>query len=152
MIRKKLLNDFDLHTILRLPTGIFYAQGVKANVLFFRKGTKTKDVWYYDYRTNIKHTLATNPIQRHHLDEFVECYNNRVETYSEENPDGRWRKYSYDELMARDKTSLDTTWLRTGEETVDYSLDELMSMIEEKSANIADAVSKLKEIIDTIEE
>lgn len=151
-IRKKLLNDFDLHTILRLPTGIFYAQGVKANVLFFRKGTKTKDVWYYDYRTNIKHTLATNPIQRHHLDEFVECYNNRVETYSEENPDGRWRKYSYDELMARDKTSLDITWLRTGEETVDYSLDELMSMIEEKSANIADAVSKLKEIIDTIEE
>jgi type I restriction enzyme M protein len=152
IIRKKLLNDFDLHTILRLPTGIFYAQGVKANVLFFRKGTKTKDVWYYDYRTNIKHTLATNPIQRHHLDEFVECYNNRVETYSEENPDGRWRKYSYDELISRDKTSLDITWLRTGEETVDYSLEELMSMIEEKSANIADAVSKLKEIIDTIEE
>ena len=106
----------------------------------------------YDYRTNIKHTLATNPIQRHHLDEFVECYNNRVETYSEENPDGRWRKYSYDELISRDKTSLDITWLRTGEETVDYSLEELMSMIEEKSANIADAVSKLKEIIDTIEE
>jgi type I restriction enzyme M protein len=96
--------------------------------------------------------LATNPIQRHHLDEFVECYYNRVETYSEDNPNGRWRKYSYDELISRDKTSLDITWLRTGEETIDYSLEELMTMIEEKSENIADAVIKLREIIDTIEE
>ena len=69
-IRKRLLADFNLHTILRLPTGIFYAQGVKANVLFFTKGTPTKDVWFYDYRTDIKHTLATNPMQRHHLDDF----------------------------------------------------------------------------------
>ena len=151
-IRKKLLADFDLHTILRLPTGIFYAQGVKANVLFFRKGEKTKEVWYYDYRTDVKHTLATNPIQRHHLDEFVACYKNRVETYSEENPNGRWRKYSFDELIARDKTSLDITWIRAGEETVDYSLAELMSIMEEKATNIAEAMSKLKEIINTIEE
>ncbi len=152
VIRKKLLTDFDLHTILRLPTGIFYAQGVKANVLFFRKGQKTKEVWFYDYRTNVKHTLATNPIQRHHLDEFVTCYRNRVETYSEQTPDGRWRKYGYDELMARDKTSLDISWLKAGDDTVDYSLAELMAMMEEKSANIAEAMSKLKEIIDTIEE
>lgn len=151
-IRKKLLADFDLHTILRLPSGIFYAQGVKANVLFFRKGEKTKEVWYYDYRTDVKHTLATNPIQRHHLDEFVACYKNRVETYSEENPNGRWRKYSFDELIARDKTSLDITWIRAGEETVDYSLAELMSIMEEKATNIAEAMSKLKEIINTIEE
>lgn len=151
-IRKKLLADFDLHTILRLPSGIFYAQGVKANVLFFRKGEKTKEVWYYDYRTDVKHTLATNPIQRHHLDEFVACYKNRVETYSEENPNGRWRKYSFDELIARDKTSLDIMWIRAGEETVDYSLAELMSIMEEKATNIAEAMSKLKEIINTIEE
>lgn len=151
-IRKKLLNEFDLHTILRLPTGIFYAQGVKANVLFFRKGTKTKDVWYYDYRTEVKHTLATNPIQRHHLDDFVACYHKREETYSEENPNGRWRKYSYKELIARDKTSLDIIWMRTGEDMVDYTLAELFSIMEEKSANIADAMSKLKEIIGNIEE
>ena len=89
-IRKRLLADFNLHTILRLPTGIFYAQGVKANVLFFTKGTPTKDVWFYDYRTDIKHTLATNPMQRHHLDDFVACYNNRTETYNADgNPNGR---------------------------------------------------------------
>ena len=74
VIRKKLLSEFNLHTILRLPTGIFYAQGVKANVLFFTKGSRTKDIWFYDYRTDVKHTLATNPMQRHHLDDFVSCY------------------------------------------------------------------------------
>ena len=74
-IRKKLLNDFNLHTILRLPTGIFYANGVKANVLFFTKGTKTKELWIYDYRTGVKHTLATNPLKRSDLDDFVACYN-----------------------------------------------------------------------------
>ena len=95
IIRKELLKNFNLHTILRLPTGIFYAQGVKANVLFFSKGTPTQDVWFFDYRTDIKHTLATNPMQRQHLDEFVECYQadnraNRKETYdAETNPNGR---------------------------------------------------------------
>ena len=73
-IRKRLLQDFNLHTILRLPTGIFYAQGVKANVLFFSKGQPTKEIWFYDYRTDIKHTLATNKLERHHLDDFVSCY------------------------------------------------------------------------------
>ena len=156
-IRKKLLTDFDLHTILRLPTGIFYANGVKANVLFFTKNSKTKEIWYYDYRTGIKHTLATNPIQRHHLDDFVKCYNpenhyNRKETWSPENSNGRWRKYTYEEIIARDKTSLDITWLKSGEETVDYSLTELMTMIEEKSQNILSAVNSLKDIIGNIEE
>ena len=100
VIRKKLLSEFNLHTILRLPTGIFYAQGVKANVLFFTKGGSTKDIWFYDYRTDVKHTLATNPMQRYHLDEFVLCYhaediNARVDTYhAETSPNGRWRKYT----------------------------------------------------------
>ena len=70
-IRKRLLQDFNLHTVLRLPTGIFYAQGVKANVLFFTKGEPTKNIWFYDYRTDVKHTLATNKLERHHLDDFV---------------------------------------------------------------------------------
>lgn len=120
VIRKKLLSEFNLHTILRLPTGIFYAQGVKANVLFFTKGSSTKDIWFYDYRTDVKHTLATNPMQRHHLDDFVSCYhaediNARVETYNAEtNLNGRWRKYTCDEVITRDKTSLDVSWIKQG--------------------------------------
>ncbi len=156
-IRKKLLSDFNLHTILRLPTGIFYANGVKANVLFFEKSGATKDIWFYDYRTEIKHTLATNPIKRHHLDEFVECYSaddvtKRTETYSEENPKGRWKKYSRADIEARDKTSMDITWIKSGDDAVDYSLAELMTIIETKSNNILSAVKSLKEIVGQIEE
>ncbi len=157
IIRKKLLTDFNLHTILRLPTGIFYANGVKANVLFFSKGSKTKDVWYYDYRTGIKHTLATNPLQRHHLDDFVKCYSydnllKREETYSAENPNGRWRKYSYNEIFSRDKTNLDISWMKSGEDSIDYSLPELMALIEEKSKNISSAVAELQKLIGGIAE
>ena len=157
VIRKKLLSDFNLHTILRLPTGIFYAQGVKANVLFFKKGEKTKDIWFYDYRTGIKHTLANNTMERHHLDDFVACYNAdninaRKETWdAETNPNGRWRKYPVEDILARDKTSLDITWIKFQDDT-DYTLAELVSSIEEKSNKIAEAVAKLKELIAGIEE
>lgn len=122
-VRKKLLETTELHTILRLPTGIFYAQGVKANVLFFDnraagKGVATKGVWYYDYRTNIHHTLKRKPLRLEDLREFIDCYKSgtrqkRKETWDEtKNPEGRWRKYSYEELIARDKTSLDLFWLK----------------------------------------
>lgn len=121
-IRKKLLEKTDFHTILRLPTGIFYANGVKANVIFFdnkptRKEPWTKEVWIYDYRTNIHHTKKKNPMKFEDLSNFLECYKSgkredRIETYSVENPDGRWRKYSYEEIIARDKTSLDILWLK----------------------------------------
>ncbi|OJV78767.1 MAG: DNA methyltransferase [Bacteroidia bacterium 44-10] len=161
-VRKKLLETTDLHTILRLPTGIFYAQGVKANVIFFENKNaspihQTKEVWFYDYRTNIKHTLKKTPLKESDLEDFVKCYNPenrfmREETWSIENPTGRWRKYTYDEIIARDKTSLDITWLKSGEDTVDYSLSELMVMIEEKSNNIQQAVNSLKSIIDKIDE
>lgn len=157
VIRKKLLSDFNLHTILRLPTGIFYAQGVKANVLFFKKGEKTQDIWFYDYRTGIKHTLANNTMERHHLDDFVACYNAdnlaaRKETWDAvSNPNGRWRKYSVKEILDRDKTSLDITWIKFQDDT-DYTLAELVSSIEDKSNKIAEAVAKLKELIANIEE
>ena len=121
-IRKKLLHECDVHTLLRLPTGLFYAQGVKANVIFFdRKPASeapwTKKLWIYDLRINKHFTLKTSPMKREDLDEFVACYNpvNRHErkaTWSAENPDGRWRVYDYDELIARDKASLDIFWLR----------------------------------------
>ena len=152
-IRKKLLTDFNLHTILRLPTGIFYAQGVKANVLFFTKGQPTKEVWFYDYRTGIKHTLATNKLERHHLDDFVSCYNNRVETYdAESNPQGRWRKYPVEDILARDKTSLDITWIKQGGEKDDRTLAELMADIKEKSQAISAAVAELEKLLANIKE
>lgn len=122
-IRKKLLQNTDLHTILRLPTGIFYANGVKANVLFFdnREASPnpwTKEVWFYDYRTNIHHTLKKKPMSYEHLKDFIECYkpgnrHERAETWdAENNPEGRWRKFAYEELLERDKTSLDVSWLK----------------------------------------
>ena len=154
-IRKKLLSDFNLHTILRLPTGIFYAQGVKANVLFFVKGQPTKDIWFYDYRTDVKHTLATNKLQRHHLDDFVACYtaNPRVETYNEDTArDGRWRKYTVEDIMARDKTSLDITWIKAGGEEEQFTLDELMTNIKTQASNISKAVAELQKLMDGIKE
>jgi type I restriction enzyme M protein len=122
-VRKKLLETTDVHTILRLPTGIFYAHGVKANVVFFdnkpsNKDAWTKEIWVYDYRTNIHHTLKKNPLKQEDLRDFIACYNpgnrhKRTETYHPEtNPEGRWRKFSYEEIIARDKTSLDITWLK----------------------------------------
>lgn len=158
VIRKKLLSDFNLHTVLRLPTGIFYAQGVKANVLFFQKGSPTKEIWFYDYRTSIKHTLATNPLQRHHLDDFVKCYNaeniaGRVETFdAETNPNGRWRKFSIDEILKRDKTSLDITWIKLNSDDEDLTLAQLMDIIKAESDTISAAVSQLQELVSNIEE
>ncbi|MFM8552570.1 MAG: N-6 DNA methylase [Nitrospiraceae bacterium] len=146
-VRRKLLHDCDVHTLLRLPTGLFYAQGVKANVLFFDKKPAsetawTKKLWIYDLRTNQHFTLKTNPLKREDLDEFVKCYNpaNRHErkaTWSEKKPDGRWRAYDYDELIARDKASLDIFWLK------DESL--------EASDNLPDPDVIATEIVDDLE-
>ncbi len=122
-IRRRLLKDFDLHTILRLPTGIFYAQGVKANVLFFDKKPAserpwTERVWVYDLRTNMHFTLKQNRLRREDLDGFVNAYapgkprDSRTETE-------RFRSFTYDEVVARDKANLDITWLR------DDSLEDL---------------------------
>ena len=155
-IRKKLLTDFNLHTILRLPTGIFYAQGVKANVLLFTKGQPTREIWFYDYRTGIKHTLATNKLERHHLDDFVGCYhaeniNARTETYdAEKNPQGRWRKYGIDEIMTRDKTSLDITWIRQGDDMEDLPLSQIMANIKAQSQSISRAVGELEKLLANI--
>lgn len=122
VVRRKLLHECDVHTLLRLPTGIFYAQGVKANVLFFdRKPASakpwTRELWIYDLRTNMNFTLKQNPLTRADLDEFVACFNpanrhQRQPTWSPEHPDGRWRVCTIDELLARDKVSLDIFWLR----------------------------------------
>ena len=114
-IRRKLLENCDVHTILRLPTGIFYAQGVKANVIFFDNAPKdgrvhTKGVWFYDLRTNQHFTLKTHPLKLADLRDFVECYNpsNRHERKESE----RFKFFSYEDLVARDKASLDVFWLK----------------------------------------
>jgi type I restriction enzyme M protein len=122
-VRRNLLKQCDVHTLLRLPTGIFYAQGVKANVLFFdakpaQEKPWTKTLWVYDLRTNMHFTLKTNTLKREDLDEFVECYRPgkrhlRKPTWNaEHNSESRWRAFDYDELVKRDKVNLDIFWLK----------------------------------------
>ena len=122
-VRRNLLKQCDVHTLLRLPTGIFYAQGVKANVLFFDAKTAqekawTSRLWVYDLRTNMHFTLKTNPLKREDLDDFVECYRpgkrhlRKPSWNAEKNPEGRWRSFDYDELVKRDKVNLDIFWLK----------------------------------------
>ena len=114
-IRRRLLHDCEVHTLLRLPTGIFYAQGVKANVLFFRRreGAEqawTRELWVYDLRTNKHFTRKQNPLRRADLNDFVACYR-AGETHRREESE-RFKRFTYDELVARDKVSLDIFWLR----------------------------------------
>lgn len=153
-VRDKLMKDFNLHTILRLPTGIFYANGVKTNVLFFEKGEPTGDIWVYDYRTGIKHTLATKPMTREHLQDFVDCYcsghmEDRHETYNAEtNPNGRWRRFSAADVAGRE--DLNFKWLDFTEE--DYrSVSDVLEEMQEEADGIAAAVTRLKELLGGIE-
>ncbi|MCF7808021.1 MAG: type I restriction-modification system subunit M [Candidatus Marinimicrobia bacterium] len=158
VVRKQLMQMTELHTILRLPTGIFYAQGVKANVIFFdnkpaQKEPWTKEIWFYDYRTNIHHTLKKMPMRLEHLQDFIDCYNpanrfKRTETWDEEkNPEGRWRKYSYDEIVARDKTSLDIFWLKDKSLTDLDNLPEPDVLAEEIIENIEAGLESFRAVL-----
>jgi type I restriction enzyme M protein len=162
-VRQNLLKTTDLHTILRLPTGIFYAQGVKANVIFFdnREASKnpwTKEVWYYDYRTNIHHTLKKKPLRYENLAPFVECYtpknrNKRKPDWDvEKNPEGRWRKYTYEELTARDKTSLDIFWLRDKSLTDLDNLPEPDQLAEEIIENLEAGLQSFRAVLKSLNE
>jgi len=139
-IRRKLLQAADVHTLLRLPTGVFYAQGVKANVLFFDRRPAaekpwTEKLWIYDLRTNKHFTLKKNPLTRADLEDFVRCYNpaNRHEREEDE----RFKSFSYDELVARDKANLDIFWLR------DESLED--------SANLPEPGAIAAEIVEDLQ-
>lgn len=153
LIRNKLMKDFNLHTILRLCPGLFYAN-ISTNVLFFNKGTPTKDIWVYDYKTGIKHTLATKPLKREDLDDFVACYcsghmQDRKPTYDKDsNPNGRWRKYSAEEIAKR--KDLDFKWIDFSEKD-ERSLTEILDEIENKSNNIVGAIAELRKLIGGIE-
>ena len=157
-IRQKLLDNTDLHTILRLPTGVFYAQGVKANVIFFDNHEAspnpwTKQVWYYDYRTNIHHTLKKKPMRYENLLDFVNCYNplnrrQRKATWDEtDSPEGRWRSYSYEEIKARDKTSLDIFWLKDQSLTDLDNLPEPDVLAEDIIENLEAGLSSFREAL-----
>lgn len=148
-IRKKLMKNFNLHTILRLCPGLFYAN-ISTNVLFFDKGKPTEDIWVYDYKTGIKHTLATKPLKREDLDDFVACYcsghmQDRKETYDKENnPNGRWRRFTAAEIAKR--KDLDFKWIDFTEKD-ERSLSEILDEIDAKSQNIVNAVARLRELI-----
>lgn len=121
-VRKNLMEKCNVHTLLRLPTGIWYSPGVKANVLFFEKKEGRPDpwtdkLWVYDLRTNMHFTQKQSPITRMDFDEFIDCYkpgamHKRKPTWSEENPDGRWRCFEYGDIIKRDKLSLDLFWIK----------------------------------------
>lgn len=156
-VRRRLLAQADVHTLLRLPTGIFYAQGVKANVLFFdRKPAAekpwTEKLWIYDLRTNAHFTLKQNPLSRADLDDFVRCYNPdnrfaRKEDGPSASTDGRWRAFTYDELLARDKVNLDIFWLRDEslEDSADLPAPEALA--EEIAEDLQTALAEIEEIL-----
>jgi type I restriction enzyme M protein len=161
-VRRRLLHDCDVHTLLRLPTGIFYAQGVKANVLFFdrRPGAPepwTRTLWVYDLRTNKHFTLKTKRLAPADLDEFVTCYrpgdrHNRVATWSESTPEGRWRPYSYEEITARDKVSLDLFWLRDESLEDSANLPEPHLLAQEIADDLRSALTQIEEVLGDLEQ
>jgi type I restriction enzyme M protein len=162
-IRRKLLEECEVHTLLRLPTGIFYAQGVKANVLFFdrKPGAKepwTRKLWIYDLRTNKEFTLKQRRLARSDLDEFVECYhpenrNQRKPTWSEKkNPEGRWRVFDYDELLARDKCSLDILWLQDDSLEDSANLPEPHILAEEIADELRSALEQIESVLSDLRE
>lgn len=156
IIRKELLEKTDLHTILRLPTGIFYANGVKCNVLFLeKKKSKNREIWFFDYRTNVHHTLKKQVLKYENLIPFVECYQSddkekTNETWCEENPKGRFRKYTYDEILARDKTNFDIFWLKDDNYIDLDSLPEPEILAQEIIDGLESALNSFREVVKSL--
>lgn len=154
-IRRKLLEDFDVHTLLRLPTGIFYRPGVKANVIFFDKKPAsetpwTQKLWIYDFRTNMHFTLKTNKMQYEALQDFIKCYNpknrhNRKETE-------RFKSFTYDELIKRDKVSLDIFWLKDESLEDSENLPEPEVLAAEIAENLEAAFEQFSSIAEELKE
>ncbi|MDR0501831.1 MAG: type I restriction-modification system subunit M [Treponema sp.] len=160
-VRRKLLETTDLHTILRLPTGIFYKPGVKANVIFFDKKCAspnpwTKEVWVYDFRTNIHFTLKQNPLRFEDLQDFIKCYNpdnrhKRKETWSDKKPEGRFRVFTYKEILERDKTSFDIFWLKDKSLTDLDNLHEPDVLAVEIMENLETALEGFKTLMNNLD-
>jgi type I restriction enzyme M protein len=148
-VRRRILAEYDVHTLLRLPTGVFYAQGVKANVLFFdkrpaREQPWTERLWIYDLRTNKHFTLKTGTLKYEDLQDFIKCYNPKNRNQRQETD--RFKAFPLDELLKRDKVSLDIFWLK------DESLEDLENLPEpqviasEIRENLESALEQFKEI------
>jgi len=153
-IRRKLLAECDVHTLLRLPTGIFYAQGVKANVLFFdRKPASekawTEKLWIYDLRTNMHFTLKTNPLRYEHLEDFIRCYNPENRRNREETE--RFRAFTYEELIQRDKVSLDIFWLKDESLEDSENLPSPDILAREIAENLQSALEQFSSIYEELE-
>lgn len=154
-IRRDLMNKCNLHTILRLPSGIFYAQGVQTNVLFFDRGTtdqdNTQDVWIYDMRHKMRTFGKRSPLNEKDFAEFEKLYcpdnrTERKETYdAETNPEGRWRRFTKEDIEGRPNTSLDISWMTDEEEADSRSLSEILTAMQEKSEEIAKAIAVLSQ-------
>lgn len=159
-IRQSLLRNFNLHTILRLPSGIFYAQGVQTNVLFFTKGEPTQDVWFYDLRAGVHFTLVRNPFTREALDDFVNCYQpqgkgtygTRQETYAPDtNPNGRWRKFSAQEFLESEDCNLNVPiWIKSDKNWIEQlELNELLDAMEQNLDIVNEGFAHIKQVLST---
>ena len=154
-LREKLFNEYNVHTLLRLPTGIFYAQGVKANVMFFELNTeiekpRTKNLWIYDLRTNKRFTLKNKQMRYEDLEDFVKLYNTvdmskRFETE-------RFKKYSFEELGKRDLLNIDITWLKDKLITNDFDDVNLDSLSKEIIEHLETAILLFKDVSSVISE
>lgn len=160
-IRKQLLKNFNLHTILRLPTGIFYSNGVKTHVLFFKKGEPTNDIWYYDFRSGTHFTLVQNKLERQHLDDFVKCYNpkgkgeyaERHETYDPvSNPNGRWRKFNASDFLATEGCNLLTKkWISDDSIPIkNMTLPELLEGMQRNLTIVNEGFAHIQEVLSNI--
>ena len=154
-VRKKLLHECDVHTLLRLPTGIFYAQGVKANVLFIdRKPASanpwTEKLWIYDLRTNKHFTLKTKQLRFEDLQDFIDCYKAGERHQRKETE--RFKAFDYDELMQRDKVSLDIFWLKDESIEDSENLPEPDVIAQEITENLGAALEQFAGISEVLEE
>jgi type I restriction enzyme M protein len=154
-VRRKLLHECDAHTLLRLPTGIFYRPGVKANVLFFdRKPASEKpwtdQLWIYDFRTNIHFTLKTNPLKYEDLQDFIRCYNSQNRHDRRESE--RFHGLTYEELMQRDKVNLDIFWLKDESLEDSANLPPPGVLAREIAANLESALDQFTAISQSLTE
>jgi len=154
-VRKRLLQQCDVHTLLRLPTGIFYAQGVKANVLFFDKRAAsekpwTEKLWIYDLRTNIHFTLKTNTLRYEDLEDFIKCYN--PENRHERKETERFKCFTYEEIMKRDKKNLDIFWLKDESLGDSENLPDPKILALEIAEDLESALDEFKRIYEELEE
>ncbi len=150
LVRRDLMEKCNLHTILRLPSGIFYAQGVKTNVLFFTRGRtdqgNTSEVWIYDLRSNMPSFGKTNPLKEEYFAGFIAAYE-APDRHAVQ--DERWRCYTYEEILQRDKTSLDIKWLKDEVDTIEGSIEDLMQMLKEELQKENKAFAALEALLNS---